>query len=59
MARFLGIRRWFGTGFRSKREIEEEEEERLERINEERRVKGRPPLGITKKKDQKSEEEKP
>lgn len=46
---YPGIRRWFGTGFKSKQEVEAEERERLEEINEERRLKGKKPLQMPKK----------
>ena len=44
-----GIRRWFGTGFKSKQEVEAEEQEKLDEINEERRLKGKKPLKLPKK----------
>ena len=46
---FAGIRRWFGTGFKSKEEVEKEEQQRRDEINEERRVKGKKPLETTKR----------
>ena len=47
--RIAGIRRWFGTGFKSKEEVEKEEQQRRDEINEERRVKGKKPLETTKR----------
>jgi hypothetical protein len=43
-----GIRRWFGTGFKSREQVEKEEQQRLDEINEERRVKGKKPLEMPK-----------
>ena len=45
----LGIRRWFGTNFKSAKELDAEEDARLDRINEERRIQGRKPLDVPKK----------
>ena len=38
------IRRWFGTGFKSKAEIEEKEENKWEDMNEELMKRGKQPL---------------
>ncbi|KAK3710094.1 Ski complex subunit Rec14 [Vermiconidia calcicola] len=43
------IRRWFGTNFKSAKELDAEEDARLDRINEERRLQGRKPLDVPKK----------
>lgn len=40
----LGIRRWFGTGFKSREQMEVEEQARIDEINEERKLQGRKPL---------------
>ena len=56
LIRCPGIRRWFGTGFKSKQEVEAEERERLEEINEERRVKGKKPLQMPKKEGEAEEQ---
>ncbi|KAK5163740.1 uncharacterized protein LTR77_010413 [Saxophila tyrrhenica] len=44
------IRRWISTGFRTTKELEEEDTERLVRINEERRLRGAKPLDLPKPK---------
>lgn len=50
-----GIRRWFGTGFRSKQELKVDEQAKLDELNEERRIQGRKPLKLPKKEDEKED----
>jgi len=47
----LGIRRWISTGFKTSKQVEEEATAKLERINEERRMRGAKPLKVPGKKD--------
>ena len=39
-----GIKRWFGTGFKSKEEMEVEEDKKYEIYDEELRVRGKKPI---------------
>lgn len=39
-----GIKRWFGTGFASKQEIENQKDEQYKKLNEELRLRGKRPL---------------
>ena len=41
---FAGIKRWFGTGFKSKQELELEEEKKYEIYDEEMRIRGKRPI---------------
>ena len=41
---FSGIRRWIGNGFKSQRQVEEEEERNLDARIEERRAQGKRPM---------------
>lgn len=46
----IGIRRWFGNGFRSQKQVEEDEVSALEARIEERRAQGKKPLETVPKK---------
>lgn len=39
-----GIKRWFGNGFKSKQEMEADEDNQFEVWNEELRVRGKKPI---------------
>jgi len=39
-----GIKRWFGTGFSSKEDIEIQKDEQYKKLNEELRLRGKRPL---------------
>ena len=41
---FVGIKRWFGTGFKTSQEVEVEEEGRMAQVNEELRLMGKMPV---------------
>lgn len=47
----VGIKRWFGTGFKSTEEMELEEEERYRVYNEELRIRGEEPVVREERKD--------
>lgn len=46
-----GIKRWFGTGFKSKERLQEEEDKQYEIWNEERQARGMKPLEKPERKE--------
>jgi hypothetical protein len=48
-----GIKRWFGNGFKTKEEVEQEEIEKYNEYNEALRVMGRKPIERPKKDEEK------
>ena len=58
MHQCVGIRRWFGNGFKPQEQVNEEEAEALDARIEERRAQGKKPLEKPKKvKDEEEEED--
>ena len=49
------IKRWFGTNFQTKAQIEEQKLEQLEQINEELKAAGKEPISKQAMKDKKEE----
>jgi hypothetical protein len=55
--RHVGIRRWISTGFKTTKQLEAEDLEELKIVNEERRLRGEPPLKPPKKEKKEGEAE--
>ncbi len=57
----VGIRRWISTGFKTTKQLEAADSERLDRINAERSLRGAKPLEGPEKKesDEKALDERP
>ena len=51
----IGIRRWFGNGFKSQKQVEAEDAEALEARIEERRAQGKKPLETVKEVEEEDE----